>query len=430
MLSDAVQGTCGNDISFDLKLADRCANSFYTATGLGCTVADSHGAVYAEYGAGCTSCQVCRLLRRDLSECAVSGQYGMNSAARFGGKYIYFCPVGFACFVSPIIVLDRIDAKITVGPFLMVVPEDFVAYELRILLQATDAQCRSINDILLAMPYVPSEKVEALSTLLMMTVNFISSASKANQQQEALYKTRIEEQMSQYIHQIKHANYCPDYPFTIERELLKSIELADKNRSRELINKLLGHIMLFSGNDFEMTKARTYELLVLMTRAAINGGANTQQSLLLSNMYLKELPVFTSLEQLCYWLNAVIESFVESTFALRKSKYSDVVRKATVYMQCHCSEKLSLEQVARHVYLSPNYFSKVFKEELGENFSSHLNRLRIEQSKQLLLDRKLSLTQISSALGFVDQSYFTKIFRKYTGMPPRDYRKQRKSTEQ
>ncbi|MEG1523680.1 MAG: AraC family transcriptional regulator [Clostridia bacterium] len=415
--------------SFDLKLAKQCASSFYTATGLGCTVADCTGRVYSEYGFGCASCNICQLLGRDSDECVTSGLYGMKSAIRFGGKYVYFCPIGLSCFVSPIAGVDSFDAKITVGPFLMVHPEDFIAYELRVLLHADDTMCKAVRGALFQLSYVLTEKVEALSSMLFMTVSFINDVAHTNKMLEIQYEDQLQGQIAQHIQRIKQYDNRPLYPFAIERELLRSIQSADKSRSQELLNQLLGHIFLASGSDLDVIKSRTYELLVLISRAAINGGADTEHSFLLNHMYLRELQLIDNIDQLCYWLNSVIESFMESTFEFRSSKHRDIICKSSIYMQQHCTEKITLEDVAKHVYLSPNYFCKVFKDEMGESFSVHLNRLRMERSKLLLEDRSLKLTQISALLGYDDQSYFTKIFKKYVGVPPKEYRKKDDRTE-
>jgi two-component system response regulator YesN len=66
-----------------------------------------------------------------------------------------------------------------------------------------------------------------------------------------------------------------------------------------------------------------------------------------------------------------------------------------------------------HVYLSPAYFSKIFKEEVKTNFNNYLNLVRIEMSKKLLLDDSMSLVDISSYVGYEDQSYFSKVFKKW-----------------
>ena len=85
-------------------------------------------------------------------------------------------------------------------------------------------------------------------------------------------------------------------------------------------------------------------------------------------------------------------------------------------------EKITLEDVAAEIFLSSAYFSKIFKEQTGFNFSQYLNKLRIEKSKSLLRNSRLPLVDIAGMVGYEDQSYFTKVFKKITGNSPGKYR--------
>jgi len=78
--------------------------------------------------------------------------------------------------------------------------------------------------------------------------------------------------------------------------------------------------------------------------------------------------------------------------------------------------------VAREVSISPYYFSKLFKEEVGQNFIEYLTALRIEAAKKALLDTSISIREAGSLSGYADPNYFSRIFKKQTGMTPREYR--------
>ena len=99
-----------------------------------------------------------------------------------------------------------------------------------------------------------------------------------------------------------------------------------------------------------------------------------------------------------------------------------MIHQSIQYLNTHYNEHITLEDMARKVYLSPSYFSRIFKKETGISFSSYLNRVRIEHSKELLRHQNLRLTDIALLSGFEDQSYFTKVFKKVTGTTPLHYR--------
>ena len=74
------------------------------------------------------------------------------------------------------------------------------------------------------------------------------------------------------------------------------------------------------------------------------------------------------------------------------------------------------------MHLHPSYFSTVFKNAAGLSFKEYLNKVRIEESKILLQNTDFSIIDIAVAVGFEDQSYFSKVFKKYTGTTPKQFR--------
>lgn len=99
-----------------------------------------------------------------------------------------------------------------------------------------------------------------------------------------------------------------------------------------------------------------------------------------------------------------------------------IITKAQGYMRQNFQKNLTLEEVAQTVGISPYYFSKQFKEEAGMNFTEYLTGLRIEKAKELLLERELSIKQVCMDSGYADPNYFSRIFKKWTGLTPTEFR--------
>ena len=415
---------------FNLKLAVECADAFSGSTGLACTVSDLEGNVLHENGYGCASCSLCTLVRETAdakASCRDAHQYGMREAERFGGKYIYFCPMGLACFVSPIMGEEDGLAKVTVGPFLMVDRDDYVNVDLRETARLSEAQIARACETLDRLPYVDPERVTPLSSLLFMAVGFLNNVAAGNRMLETQGADAIQGQISDYITQLKleSPHTPPRYPLEKERALLQSIAESDKAAAQQLLNELLGHIFFASGGSFEKIKARVYELLVLISRASIDGGADPEYAFEQSRRYLQQVTAIDSIEELCFWLTDALNRFADSAFRFTDVKHVDVIHKAVRYVRKNYSQKISLEEAASAVYLSPSYFSKVFKQEMGCNFNTYLNTVRIEKSKELLLNGSLRLVDIAYAVGFEDQSYFTKVFKRLTGFSPCKFKESR-----
>ncbi|HDR7878031.1 TPA: helix-turn-helix transcriptional regulator, partial [Bacillus mobilis] len=87
-------------------------------------------------------------------------------------------------------------------------------------------------------------------------------------------------------------------------------------------------------------------------------------------------------------------------------------------------DELSLNELANHLDITPTYLSKLFKKEMGIPLSEYIQKERIEEAKKLLTLTTSPLSDVCAWLNFNDQSYFTKVFKKYTNMTPKQYREQ------
>ena len=104
---------------------------------------------------------------------------------------------------------------------------------------------------------------------------------------------------------------------------------------------------------------------------------------------------------------------------------SSPVYPAVSYVENHRGEMVSMRDMANLCHLSPGYFSKIFPREAGETFTDYVNRRKVEWAKQKLRDSAESVSSIAFELGYVDTSYFIKVFKKFEGITPLAYRQQR-----
>jgi AraC-like DNA-binding protein len=101
-----------------------------------------------------------------------------------------------------------------------------------------------------------------------------------------------------------------------------------------------------------------------------------------------------------------------------------IIRRAKEYIQQHQADDLSLGEVARAVNTSTFYFCKMFKKYTGINFTDYLSRVRIEKSKNLLLNPNLRVSEIAFEVGFQSLTHFNRVFKKILGQSPTEYRAQ------
>ena len=408
---------------FDLKLAVECAAAYALSNGLGCMISDTDGEILFETGVNCSRCEICAASGIPKDSCLQSQAYGMSEAERFGGKYIYFCPMGLTCFVSPIMGQYRSTAKITVGPFLMVDRDDYIAFDLEEKMELDKNTVARVLELVDQLPVIQASKVNALSTMLFMAIGFINDVSAANHLLEIQNSAAIQSHITEYIMEIKSGEKKPEYPVKTEKDLLSSIIASDKMEAQKLLNELLGHIFFSTGGNFSEIKLRIYELLALISRAAIDVGASAAETFRMNYSFYQKAASTSNLDELCFFLAELINQYIDRLFTHSSIKNADMINKALHYIQQNCENKLTLDDVAKVVLLSPTYFSKILKQETSKSFNEHLNYIRIEKSKKLLLQSNLFLVDIASFSGFEDQSYFTKVFKRITGISPNRYRR-------
>ena len=97
--------------------------------------------------------------------------------------------------------------------------------------------------------------------------------------------------------------------------------------------------------------------------------------------------------------------------------------KSLAYIDSHYMNPLTLDDIARQAGLSRYYFSRMFKRETGHSFKDYLNITRMEAAKKLLGLPDMNISQACYSVGFNDVSYFARIFKRYEGISPSDYRR-------
>ncbi len=110
------------------------------------------------------------------------------------------------------------------------------------------------------------------------------------------------------------------------------------------------------------------------------------------------------------------------------TSHLEILSKAAAYLNRNFNKDISLEDVAKLIPLNPYYFSRLFKREMGMNFIDYLTGIRIYEAKKMLIHTAMTVAEIAEAVGYRDANYFSRVFSRLVGMPPRDYRLS-KSTE-
>ena len=124
-------------------------------------------------------------------------------------------------------------------------------------------------------------------------------------------------------------------------------------------------------------------------------------------------------------MTELLRYYCGSKDELDRMIYHNVMRLRPVveYIGDHYSEKLTIEKLSDMITVSPDYFTKIFKESMGKTPIDYINAIRINRAMRYLSDTEMSMQEIADEIGFCNPNYFHKIFKQYIGTSPLAYRK-------
>ena len=132
--------------------------------------------------------------------------------------------------------------------------------------------------------------------------------------------------------------------------------------------------------------------------------------------------IISSPEAFSKGVKSLLSALIEFRDSKSAGRYKSVIVKAREYIDGNFNKDISLYSTATHVGISPNHLSTVFTQETGENFIEYLTKVRIERAKLLLERTKMKNADIAAETGFSDPHYFSYIFKKNTGLSPKEFR--------
>ena len=401
---------------------DDILNNLHKFTGLQISLINDRGEQMLSYG---NIPRYCKLLKKNIlpqQHCAAvqwkAGQY----AQKIGEPYIFSCHANLNHIAFPLIDQTELLGCIIVGPFLMDKPDSTLISDLADRHNLSPLLSLELYDELPSLQVITPDRVNQLSKLIDHLLSPLLPAEQAllKQSQKKLYQqSRINEAIQMYKDQEPAVKQ--NFFYEKESELLQKVHNGDISQAKRLLNELIGYVLFTEGGEIEVVRLHAIELTTLLSRVAIEGGAPTDTIYQLNRKFVSLMNLEQKLDDLCYLLQNVAESFMDAMF-YRRDQGNPHIRKALQYIATNFAQKLTLAMVAREIGVSAGYLSTLFSEIVGVSFQDYLRNIRVEESKLLLLSTDYSLSDIAHAMGFPDQSYFSKVFKKVVGVSPGKYR--------
>lgn len=377
-------------------------------------------------GGSIGSCGLCALCseKRACRDMVYAGKI----SAQLGISYIHRCSLGGVLIAGTIVRDGNVYAYNLVGPIRMWEWDNYAADELKSLIAGMRKpklldEFDALSAESEALIHLTTQQTRDLCQMLFDTCAAIScEGSYLSMQRDSFY---VQSKLFDVVEQEKStsADGEIEYPIKMEQELLRRVRVGDSQGAKGILNELLGKILFNGGNNIEVLKARSLELIVMISRAAVEGGAELNKLLGMNYDYISELSRLNSLEEICVWLSHALDKFMETVYGTRATPNMLLLRSAARFISNHYTDDISLEMVAENVHVSPYYLSHLFREELGITFIEYLTRTRVENAKRLLTNGRMSVSEVAREVGYDDAGYFSRVFKKLTGITPATYKK-------
>ncbi|MBR7927575.1 helix-turn-helix transcriptional regulator [Aerococcaceae bacterium zg-ZUI334] len=221
--------------------------------------------------------------------------------------------------------------------------------------------------------------------------------------------------------------------YELENQLMLMIESGDINAVQHAFKDVTN----FSKNIFDKinsTYAYNYYnvytanamIRVLARKAAEKSGLSVIIIDQITQKNIQNLKFNSTQESLTTLITELTQAVHD--YLIHKKDYNPIISNITEFLMFHYSEEISLTALANKFNVSDSYLSKLFIKETGETIKQYIAKLRCKKAADLLIETNMKISQISEFVGYLDNNYFIKVFKKLYNQTPSEYRKKRTQT--
>jgi two-component system response regulator YesN len=387
---------------------------FSVTTGLDVSLYDSGGVLllhrFKEKSSLCRIAGNCAVCRENII-------YGGEKAKQLGEPYIFSCGCGLIMCSSPVVYMGQLIGSVVCGPVMLWDADEYAKEELEKNFKAIDIDCNiDLNSVM----QLSCVNMTSACQILYILVNYLC------REYEKIGEQKIEiSRQKELISALSADKQIQNtYPIDLEKKLILYVQLGEKSRAKEVINRFLGKIFLYADGNMDIIKAKLYEFTAFLSRAAVEAGAPLSDMISSIKNSASLLSEKIEFQDVCSVTIEILYDFIDIVYKNRENRQGNRhLIAAADYIAKNFKENITLDSVSKNIFVSPYYLSHLFRDELGITFSDYVNSKRIEEAKRLLGEKYYDTETLCEMVGFNNTNYFIKIFKKYTGATPSKYKK-------
>lgn len=214
------------------------------------------------------------------------------------------------------------------------------------------------------------------------------------------------------------------YPYELEKLLIEKIRLGIFEQAVNVFLSIFNYMTDCLKGDINRVKFEMMELYFVLSRLIYEfeeDNFSFNNFVGIKNDYYK----ISTFQEIYHIFVEDIKNLCNKFNDERNKKAKNILFVAIQYIKVNYMREITLEEVAKHVGFSPNYFSRLFKSEFNQSFIDYLTNVRVEAAKELVMERDKNMGEISWEVGYHDPNYFTKVFKKIVGLTPSEYKEEK-----
>lgn len=315
------------------------------------------------------------------------------------------------------------DTRIILGPTRHFPATD---QQLRELAFLCDVPVEGVADFLQSMKSLIPMPLESVQQIL-CTLNYVMNGEKLNLEDIALSEpSEMQIAPSGSSRDTDNQDNSIHNTLAVEQTLMNMIRKGDAEALKQWISEAPAvHAGPMAQEHLRQYKNTFIVTATLAARSAIRGGVNVEDALTTSDLLIRNCEALQDVQSILRLQISMLLTYTEQVQRLRSHiTPTQLSLEVASYVQRHLSETISTEDLARELHFSRPHLSRRFREETGVTLTDYILTKKSEEAARLLASTDKSMTAISDYLGFSSQSHFARVFHKYIGSSPTEYRNQ------
>lgn len=326
-------------------------------------------------------------------------------------------------------VQNKLKGAVISGPILINPPDKKLLKQFLISKNLTPNEKNQLISTFESLTIASMKRIDHLGRLLYFASRndekvSLSSISQEIHNNQNMYKKLINRAFEDtYFYTESDDDYIVNFKLLVS--IKKEIAHGNADRINEIVYK---YIKLFTDTDTvknNCSKLKNKCIVICSSSCiyALQENALYNRVIPILKNFITKLETQSSSDEIISHMITTIQNFAYEVSANAKDNYSLHVNQIIQYLKNHFAEKITLNQLSKYFNLSPVYISSLINKETKISLTDHINKIRIDESKKLLIYTNKSMYDIAYEVGFLYQNHFNSIFKKLVGITPLEFRR-------